>query len=217
MRSVAVQKKRGSRWTGVLLTLAVVGCSVSPPPRPVTGPLSADPSAACLAKLGSGGVVFEPLSDVKGPGYCGVANGVRLAGVVAAYDRPAILTCDMASTLQAFDTGVLQPAAREVFGQEVRTIHHYGAYACRPRRGNAGRASEHAAGRAIDIAAFELRDGTRISVRRDWSDKGARGLFLRLVARRACGVFNLVLSPNYDRAHHDHLHLDIGQWRLCGV
>ena len=29
------------------------------------------------------------------------------------------------------------------------------------------------------------------------------------------GVFDAVLSPDYNAAHHDHLHLDRGPFRMC--
>jgi hypothetical protein len=74
--------------------------------------------------------------------------------------------------------------------------------------------SEHATGRAIDLAGFELADGSRVSVKDDW-DEGQRGRFLREIATRACAYFSVVLTPETDRHHRDHLHLDVGPWRAC--
>jgi hypothetical protein len=37
------------------------------------------------------------------------------------------------------------------------------------------------------------------------------------IARGACSVFRVVLTPAYDKAHHDHFHLDLGPDRLCGI
>ncbi|HYC13481.1 MAG TPA: extensin family protein, partial [Stellaceae bacterium] len=34
-------------------------------------------------------------------------------------------------------------------------------------------------------------------------------------ASRACDYFSVVLSPDSDRYHYNHLHFDIGPWRLC--
>ena len=68
--------------------------------------------------------------------------------------------------------------------------------------------SEHAAGNAIDIAAFVTEDGRRISVLGDWQDAAADGRFLRRVRDDACSAFGTVLSPDYNEAHRDHLHLD---------
>ena len=79
--------------------------------------------------------------------------------------------------------------------------------------------SEHATANAIDIAGFVIEDGTRISVLRDW-DAGERGRFLDDVRDGACDLFATVLSPDYNAAHRDHLHLDQASrgafgWRAC--
>ena len=79
-----------------------------------------------------------------------------------------------------------------------------------------GRLSEHATGRAIDFAGIELADGRVISVKRDWRAGGANGAFLHDLARASCKRFNVVLTPNHDRLHQDHIHLDIGPHTLCG-
>ena len=80
--------------------------------------------------------------------------------------------------------------------------------------------SEHARANAVDIAGFRLEDGRRISVAADWNDRGDKGRFLRDVRDGACRLFSTVLSPDYNRAHRDHLHLDeAGRgawgWRAC--
>ena len=38
---------------------------------------------------------------------------------------------------------------------------------------------------------------------------------LRRVRDGACGWFRAVLSPDYNAAHRDHLHLDYGRWSTC--
>jgi hypothetical protein len=80
--------------------------------------------------------------------------------------------------------------------------------------------SEHAGANAIDVAAFVLEDGRRVSVLADWADEGAEGRFLREARDGACRLFATVLSPDYNRAHRDHFHLDqAGRgamgWRAC--
>ena len=67
------------------------------------------------------------------------------------------------------------------------------------------------------MSAFELVDGTMIRVRQDWNGIGRRSRFLRNVAREACDLFHVVLTPSHDNAHHDHLHFDTGPWRLCAT
>ena len=67
------------------------------------------------------------------------------------------------------------------------------------------------------MGGFELADGTVISVKKDWRGAGKRSEFLQEVARASCEHFNVVLTPNHNRLHNDHLHLDIGPHRLCGA
>jgi len=40
--------------------------------------------------------------------------------------------------------------------------------------------------------------------------------FLRTVRGSACKRFTTVLSPDYNAAHHDHLHVEVGSSRFCG-
>ncbi|HXP95874.1 MAG TPA: extensin family protein, partial [Telmatospirillum sp.] len=83
--------------------------------------------------------------------------------------------------------------------------------------GRPERLSQHAFGRALDVTGFELADGTVISVMKDWRNRGAKSEFLHQVAQGACKMFSVVLTPNYNAEHHDHLHLDIGPHKLCGT
>ena len=43
--------------------------------------------------------------------------------------------------------------------------------------------------------------------------------FLREAARALYdeGVFSVVLTPAYDRLHHDHFHLDLARYRVDGT
>ena len=71
-----------------------------------------------------------------------------------------------------------------------------------------------------DSDLTRLADGTRISLLEDWPGSDARSLFLREVRDGACDLFATVLSPDYNEAHRDHLHLDQAQrgsfgWRGC--
>ncbi|MEO7170903.1 MAG: extensin family protein, partial [Sphingomonas sp.] len=112
------------------------------------------------------------------------------------------------------------PAAREILGGELVKVETFGTYACRGIVGggaaSAGRLSQHGLANAVDISAFVLRDGRRITIQRDWraSDAPARE-FLQVVRRSACRRFTTVLSPDYNAAHHDHLHLDMGGRSFC--
>lgn len=78
-----------------------------------------------------------------------------------------------------------------------------------------GRPSAHARAQAIDIAGFRLANGRRISVAKDWAGQGAEAVFLRRVRDDACRLFGVTLSPDYNAAHADHLHLEAGRGGLC--
>jgi hypothetical protein len=103
----------------------------------------------------------------------------------------------------------------------VAAVDHAGSYSCRRIYGRSeGRFSEHATADALDITGFRLADGTRISVLRDWESGGPKTAFLHDVRDGSCRLFATVLSPDYNAAHADHLHLDQAErgkvgWSLC--
>ena len=196
-----------------------------PPPPPIV-----DPDTQCRADLAAMHVDFAALNTF-GEGRCAIENPVRLSSGPIALSRPGVVSCDMARTLVRFEKDVLAPLARKYFGQTIKRIDHYGTYDCRSRRtetaqnskqnpnlgsSRGGRLSEHAMGRAIDFAGVELADGRIISVKHDWRAGGASANFLHDLARQSCSVFNVVLTPNHDRLHQDHIHMDVGPNVLCG-
>lgn len=173
-------------------------------------------------------VAFEPQPPPP-PGACSVPNPVKVSGdAQTSWNKPGLVSCAMARAIERFEQQVVQPAALKVLGQRVVRLHHMGTYNCRVRRTEAtvaagsvgesrgGRLSEHAKGQAIDVGAFELADGTLVTVKKDWRGAGRKSDFLREVARLSCEHFNVVLTPNHNALHNDHLHLDIGPHRLCG-
>ena len=183
--------------------------------------LAGDP-ARCRALLAGAGVAFTPLPPRRDSAQCGYADAVRLNAREIAW-RPADLgmACPVAAALVVWEREVVQAAAQRHFGRRVTGIDHFGAYNCRRMYGREdGAWSEHASANAFDIAAFRLVDGTRIAVVSDWADPGAKGRFLRDVRDGACPLFATVLSPDYNEAHRDHLHVDqAGRgeygWRAC--
>lgn len=156
-------------------------------------------------------------------GACGYDDGVRLTrgGALRLRLDPAdaVLACPVAAGLALWEWDVVQPAAQARFGSPVIGIEHLGTYNCR-RIADSASWSEHARADAIDVAGFRLADGTHISVARDWRRNDAKARFLHQVRDGACRLFATTLSPDYNAAHADHLHLDqaprgaIG-WRAC--
>src|SRR5262249_8330175 len=92
----------------------------------------------------------------------------------------------------------------------------FGSFACRANSSRPSRLSQHALGQAIDISGFRLSDGSRVSVERDWSDSGARGIFLHRLASKACRYFSVVLTPQSNADHYNHFHFDCGPARFWG-
>jgi hypothetical protein len=215
--------------TFAILALLLVGACAAPPPAPPPRPQPIlDPDSACLKDLRDRRVAFESQA-ATGAGACSIANPVKVSGGShMAWNRPGVLSCAMARTLERFEAEVVAPIAQRILGQRVARLQHMGTYDCRTRRtetttaaakgegSRGGRLSEHGRGQAIDVGGFELADGSVISVKKDWKGAGRRSDFLQEVARASCQHFNVVLTPNHNRLHADHLHLDIGPHRLCG-
>ncbi|BBK43655.1 hypothetical protein STVA_36750 [Allostella vacuolata] len=176
-------------------------------------PPAPSPGSACLDDLASRGVIFRPLPQPVSVGGCSLADGVSVEGMSAALNKPVTISCPTARVVDRWVDEIVQPAARRHLRTRVRTIHQAGGFVCRNTRG--GRLSEHARGRAIDIWGFEMADGSKAVIRDHWKGAGARSRFLREVGQKSCGLFHVVLGPGADADHHDHLHLDLGEWKLC--
>lgn len=168
--------------------------------------LRSDP-VACRAALERSQIDFAALPDA-GEGQCRRSARTVLTDAPLSPDSPPV-TCSMAAGFELWLSHGLQPAARSLLSSEIASIEHLGAYSCRRiGAGETGRWSEHATGNAIDIAAFVLTDGRRVSVLQDWNDAGNEATFLRRARDEACRTFGTVLSPDYNTAHRDHFHLD---------
>lgn len=176
---------------------------------------AADPET-CRDILRDGGVEFVAEPD-RTQGFCTTLNAVRLTdGVTRLAPAAPVMTCKAALAYAFWERHAVQPAAIAVLGQRVARIEHFGTYACRNVYGRSeGRPSEHAFSNALDVAAFRLTDGRRISVVGDFRDEGVEGAFLRQVRDGACPWFKGVLSPDYNAAHRDHFHLDYGRYDIC--
>ena len=182
-----------------------------------------DQPAQCRALLGQARIADVP-APPRRDGECGYVYGVRLAqgGRSTTFAPASVVTaCPVAAALALLERDVLQPAAARHFATKVASVEHAGSYSCRRLYGRAaGQFSEHATADAIDITGFRLADGTRIQVLRDWQPEGPKSAFLRDVRGGACGLFATVLSPDYNSAHRDHLHLDQAArgkmgWSMC--
>lgn len=179
---------------------------------------------ACIKTLREAGVSVERVPDRDDGGFCVVRGAVRITGGAATPLAPSdvIMQCPMALRYVLWDRQVLQPAARSIYGSRVTQVQNMGAYSCRRIYGNtdaAAKPSEHARANALDIGALKLADGRTVSVLDDWSGAGPQGAegasFLKLIRSGACKVFSTVLTPDYNEAHRNHLHLDGAPQTLC--
>jgi hypothetical protein len=177
--------------------------------------LRRDP-AECRTVLERSSVAFTAL-PAAGEGACRREDRTVLGETALAPGAPAA-TCAVDAALVLWLRQGAEPAAEALLGSPVARVEHFGAYSCRRLYGrDDGPWSEHATGNAIDIAAFVLEDGRRISVVRDWSDDDPEATFLRRTRDEACEVFGTVLSPDYNAAHADHLHFDQAPRGFGGV
>jgi hypothetical protein len=188
-------------------------------PGPLTrwklGRIARDPEA-CFAAFAASGLVPTRVADRPSETGCVLENAVALPGGVRVAPRDPVVTCRLAAAWILFERNSLQPAARRHLGSEVAAVRHLGTYNCRNvNHARAGRRSQHATANAIDIAGFVLRDGREVRLARDWAGDGAEAGFLREVRDGACRWFRAVLGPEYNAAHRDHFHLDMGPWRAC--
>lgn len=176
--------------------------------------LREDP-AACSAALQLSEMTMTPIADRRERGYCGFTNAVTLEQSRFSYSGPVRVSCPMASAIDVWEREAVAIAAAEHLSSAVVEIEHMGSYNCRTVAGRRQRPSEHASANALDVSGFVLADGRRISVREDFNQPTPEGAFLRALRDRSCGIFAAVLSPDYNSAHADHLHLDMGRYRVC--
>lgn len=214
---------RRSATSGALLLAALVAAcapQVAVAPLPVPAPAPAVPAPPplegpqCLDELARRGAVYQFVAERASANGCRLTNGISLFQSSVLLDRPATLACPLALALYDFEVRVVQPAAHRHFNRRLVQTRHFGAYDCRYIRGTR-RLSEHAQGLAIDIAGFELDGGIRISVKDHWRNAGPRSRFLQEVARGACEIFSVVLTPASNHEHHDHFHFDLGARPHC--
>lgn len=172
----------------------------------------------CLSVLRrAAGVSVEPAPDQRGQVGCELENVVRIERMQTNFSpRAPVATCRAAVAWAMYERHGLNPAARAAFGSGVARVEHLGTYACRNiYHREQGRRSEHATANAIDVAAFVLENGRRIEILRDWPGEADRAAFLRQARDAACRFFNVVLGPDYNQAHRNHFHLDMGGYRAC--
>lgn len=156
----------------------------------------------------------EVLGAVQGRiSGCGVEKAVSTASVSGvSLSTKSTMDCGTARALKSWVDNSAKPALSSKGGglREIKVAAHY---ACR-RRNNSktGKISEHGKGRAIDISAFRLVDGSEITVLEGWNARSSRKAMRKMHAD-ACGPFGTVLGPKANRFHLDHFHFDTARYR----
>ncbi|WDR36509.1 extensin family protein [Pseudomonas serboccidentalis] len=176
--------------------------------------LRTDPEL-CAQALSRSDLRVTPQADSP-DAKCPLIGAVRVQGGEVALSSSFLASCPLAVAYAMFERHTLQPAAQALYGQPVARVDHLGSFACRNvYNRESGALSRHASADALDIAGVRLADGRSVSVLRDWPKHNQDAQFLRQVRDGACEVFSVVLSPDYNAAHRNHFHVDVGRWSVC--
>ncbi|HEU0029975.1 MAG TPA: extensin family protein [Kofleriaceae bacterium] len=181
-------------------------------------PAAADPMGKCTAELDARKIAYKP---ARRPG---IANAVEITGPLGGIaftspddDQPLVIDCSLAVSLDEAGHYI------RALGFDKATFSS--AYSRRNVRGT-NRPSKHSYGLAIDVHTFTGPELGTIRVDKDYeqglgddvdcvgrplTQAGATLKILQCQLVRS-GLFHLVLSPDYDDAHHDHFHLEVKPW-----
>jgi hypothetical protein len=212
------------------------GASSGLNPTPVSAP-SGTPAASryasldrasCEAELGRRRIAFERVDEARG-----VVAPLRLKGPIAGVDFHSMLPAAQRRTspYEIYDCRLvlaLDDWARVLARHDVVEVVHYSVYRPPPAKqvlNGAGR--RHSGALAIDAAIFKTRDGQTISVEKDFHGRigskpcagsaasssalPASAVTLRKIVCEAADaqLFNVLLTPDYNRPHRNHFHLEV--------
>ncbi|PHR21579.1 MAG: extensin [Sphingopyxis sp.] len=179
------------------------------------GAFDPSPSARqCFSELGKANVRFSPLPNRQFSGGCSQIDSIKLLDVGADVTNLGPVKCELAEKFAAWTEYAVKRAARQYLGSDLKRIETMGSYSCRNIAGS-GKLSEHAHANAIDVSAFVLNDGRRISVENNWKSGHREMQFLTAIHNSACKRFGTVLGPNYNAAHRNHFHFDMSGNGYC--
>jgi len=180
------------------------------------------PKSECLEQLDELGIVYTPtqvaLDHPDGfPNLdCIIEDPVYLHSPVADVgfryyssdnESPVLVSCTTALAIYEMAT-----IMGDMGGTE---FEHIGTYNCRVIGGTQV-LSEHAFARAIDLYGFLTEDDSYYTLEDDWekfepNPMTAGGIWLKelMDACHEMGIWNIILTPNYNDAHYNHFHVDL--------
>ncbi len=208
------------RFLLVAGVFALVSCGGREKPQ---SPRSSDNMASqyarqCLAGLKSKSVRFAGLPSKSFDGGCRMIDTIKLMDFGTPTTNLGAMTCPLASSFTDWARYAVAPAAKQYLGSEVVRIETMGTFNCRAVNGSrSGKLSEHAFANAVDVSAFVLRDGRRVSVLNGWRGSPEERAFLRRLHQSACKRFGTVLGPEYNAAHANHFHFDMARSNTNGT
>ncbi len=178
----------------------------------------------CHRALAAAGAPFEPtvvppeVAAGSDGAVCSVQDAVLLRGPIkgvallgASGSEPLGMITACEAALSVVDT---IDSARDA-DPGVTGMRHFGAYNCRVIAGTRT-LSRHGYGDAVDIAGWVFSDGRDISYLDDWAhneprpaDPAARFLRDQATAWHQEALWNILLTPDYNAAHDNHVHADL--------
>lgn len=214
-----------SRSTAIiLLAMLVTACGGRSGPdivRHDNDAFRSQTARQCLTTLKAADVRFSPLPNQSFAGGCRTIDTIKLMSFSTEATNLGPMTCPLAANFAAWAKHAVGPAAKAYLGSDVVRIETMGTYNCRNVNGGPGtgrgRLSEHASGNAVDVSAFVLRNGRRVSVLTGWNGKADERAFLRRLHQSACKRFGTVLGPDYNAAHANHFHFDMAKSMKDGI
>ena len=175
-----------------------------------------DPLGSCTAALTARKVAWKPASRP------GVVHAVEITGPLGGVSLtspsgPLVIDCSLAVSLDE--------AGRYLRDLGLDAATFSSAYSRRNVRGT-NRPSKHSYGLAIDVHTFSGPALGTLRVDLDYEQglgdavdclgrpltQGGAALKLLQCQLARSGLFHLVLSPDFDDAHHDHFHLEVKPW-----
>ena len=172
-----------------------------------------------FARAGNTYTAWKPSGNVapgtSPPKTCDIVDPISInspvEGLPLLYDQtqdlPLRMRCELASAIMK-----MMAIAKAL---NIAEIHHIGTYNCRVIAGTTT-ISQHGYGRAIDIGGVKMKTGEVYTVLDHWekgvaAPKTAAGKVLYDLAHALHDqrVFNIILTPEFNAAHANHLHVDL--------